>query len=246
VKPQTPIKPYPYIEKDVTFVNASDGTILNGTLTLPDLDNQYPAVILVTGSGQHDRDETIGEHKPFMVIADYLTRNGIAVLRYDDRHLNLPIKKAWTFTSFDFAGDAKSAVDFLSTHENIDQKSIGIMGHSEGGYIAPIVASKDNRVSFIISLAGPGVSGEKIVGNQAKDFSTNDNERCYNDKARNIVRAESDIKVRKKKVKALHKKIFGRFNLKAKLKWYPFLDMIVSNWYKSFIESFPVEYWKKE
>jgi len=147
-RPQEPKRPFPYIEKEVKFTNSADGMVLKGTLTIPDDKKQYPAVILVTGSGAQNRDEEILGHKPFLVIADHLTKAGIAVLRYDDRHFKMPIKKGWSYTTKDFANDAKAAVDFLEQQENIDSSFIGIAGHSEGGVVAPMVASMDSRVAL--------------------------------------------------------------------------------------------------
>ena len=114
-RPQEPKRPFSYIEKEVSFTNNVDGTVLKGTLTLPDTQKKYPAVILVTGSGAQNRDEEILGHKPFLVIADHLTKAGIAVLRYDDRHFKMPVKKGWSYTTKDFAYDAKERSIFLNS-----------------------------------------------------------------------------------------------------------------------------------
>lgn len=169
-RPQHPKKPYPYADEDVTFVNAAaDNIKLAGTLTLPKGDGPFPAVVLVSGSGPQDRDETLLGHKPFLVLADHLTRNGIAVLRYDDRGVGKSAGKHDTATSADFATDAFAAVSYLRGRKEIDSKRVGIMGHSEGGLIAPMVAANHpEEVAFIVLLAGPGVPGDEVLLLQQK------------------------------------------------------------------------------
>ena len=170
-RPQHPKPPYPYRVEDVTFENAGAKVELAGTLTLPKGDGPFTAVVLVTGSGPQDRDETIMEHKPFLVIADHLTRAGYAVLRYDDRGVG---KSKGTFagcTSADFATDAHAAVKFLLTRKEIDPRRVGICGHSEGGLIGPMIAADHpNDVAFLILLAGPGVTGGEILKTQNLDI----------------------------------------------------------------------------
>lgn len=171
-RPQEPTKPYPYYSEDVTFKNTKDDILLSGTLTLPEKEGTYPAVILITGSGPQNRDEELVEHKPFLVISDYLTKNGIAVLRYDDRGVGQSkgdFKKA---TSADFATDVENAIAYLKTRKEINQKKIGLIGHSEGGLIAPIVAAKSEDVSFIVLLAGTGIQGDKLLLMQQELLAT--------------------------------------------------------------------------
>jgi pimeloyl-ACP methyl ester carboxylesterase len=161
-RPQTPHPPYPYRTEDVTFDGAG-GVKLAGTLTMPENGAAFAAVILVAGSGPHDRDETIFGHKPFLLLADYLTRHGIAVLRSDKRGIGKSTGDYRTATSEDFASDTESAVAYLKTRSEIDPKKIGLLGHSEGGLIAPIVAAKDHSVAFIVLMAGPGLRGDEIL-----------------------------------------------------------------------------------
>ena len=168
-RPQEPVKPYPYKEEEVTFRNNVQNFDLAGTLTLPEGPGPFPAVVMITGSGQEDRNETVFAHKPFLVIADYLTRNGIAVLRYDDRGFGESKGNAANATSLSFADDAAAAVTYLLGRPEINPKKIGLAGHSEGGLIAPIVASKNKNIAFIVSLAGPGVSGYDILSKQTRD-----------------------------------------------------------------------------
>jgi hypothetical protein len=168
-RPQEPKAPYPYREEEVTFRNTAEGFDLAGTLTLPEGTGPFPAVVLITGSGQQDRDETIFNHKPFKVIADHLTRDGIAVLRFDDRGVGGSKGNVTGATSLSFAGDAEAAVTFLEGRPEINPKKIGLAGHSEGGFIAPIVASRNGSVAFVISLAGPGVTGYDAIIQQNID-----------------------------------------------------------------------------
>lgn len=162
-RPQEPTKPYPYYSEDITFQNTEANILLSGTLTLPKKDGIFPVVILITGSGPQNRDEEILGHKPFLVISDHLTKNGIGVLRYDDRGVGQSEGDFGTATSADFATDVESAIAYLKTRREIDKKKIGLVGHSEGGLIAPLVASRSKEVGFIVLLAGPGIRGDKLL-----------------------------------------------------------------------------------
>jgi hypothetical protein len=162
-RPQNPIKPYPYYSEEVTFENKKDNITLAGTLTLPQKDGKFPVVVLITGSGPQNRDEELMGHKPFLVLSDYLSRNGIGVLRYDDRGTFESKGNFAKSTTFDFATDVESAVNYLKTRKEVDQKHIGLIGHSEGGIIAPIVAVNDKNVSFIVLMAGTGISGGDLL-----------------------------------------------------------------------------------
>jgi fermentation-respiration switch protein FrsA (DUF1100 family) len=162
-RPQTPKKPYPYAEHDVTVENKAGGVKLAGTLTMPRGDGPFPAVVLLTGSGPQDRDETIFAHKPFLVIADFLTRRGVAVLRLDDRGVGGSTGDTSEATLNDLAGDALAAVAFLKCRKEINAAKIGLVGHSEGGLVAPLAASLSGDVAFIVLLAGTGLPGEEIL-----------------------------------------------------------------------------------
>ncbi len=162
-RPQTPQKPYPYNEEEITFENKSANITLAGSFSYPKGEGKYPAVVMVTGSGAQDRDETIFSHKPFAVIADYFARNGIATLRFDDRGVGKSKGNFASATSEDFATDALAAVEYLKTRKEADQNKIGIAGHSEGGLIAPLVAVNSSDVDFIILLAGTGLPGKDIL-----------------------------------------------------------------------------------
>ncbi|WP_298161260.1 alpha/beta fold hydrolase [Brevundimonas sp.] len=169
-RPQTPVPPFPYAAEDVTFPNSAAGITLTGTLTLPRGEGPFPAVILLTGSGAQDRDETIMGHKPFAVWADALTRRGIAVLRYDDRGMGGSGGGSLDETTADFATDAVAAMDFLRARPDIDAARIGLMGHSEGGATALIAASNGAPAAFIVMIAGPSVSGADILTEQTKQI----------------------------------------------------------------------------
>jgi pimeloyl-ACP methyl ester carboxylesterase len=166
-KPQTPIEPLPYISEEVTISDNSQNKVsLSGTLTLPDSTGIFPAIILIAGSGPNDRDETIFGHKPFYLLSDYLTRNGFAVLRYDKRGVGKSTGDYSKATISDFVTDASNALEYLKSRKGIDSSKIGMLGHSEGGIIAPMVASKSSDVKFLVLLAAPGTKGIEIVLDQ--------------------------------------------------------------------------------
>lgn len=166
-RPQEPKPPYPYAARDVLIHNVAASVTLVGTLTTPPGAGPFPAAVLIAGSGPHDRDETILGHKPFLVLADSLTRRGIAVLRYDKRGIGQSTGDYGQATTQDFADDARAAVTYLKTQPDIDAGRIGLIGHSEGGLIAPMVAAQSHDVSFLVLLAGTGLPGEEIMLRQA-------------------------------------------------------------------------------
>jgi uncharacterized protein len=163
VRLQNPKKPYPYREEEVTIANPKAQISLAGTLTLPSGQGPFPAAILIAGSGPHDRDENVAGHRPFLVLADHLTRKGIAVLRYDKRGIGKSTGNYDQATTEDFANDATAAVDYLKSRKEINSKKIGLIGHSEGGLIAPMIASHSSDVAWIVLLAAPGLKGEQIM-----------------------------------------------------------------------------------
>jgi len=165
-RPQDPVKPYPYIAEDIYFQQEPEGFKLAGTITRPQGDGPYPAVVLVTGSGSQNRDEELLGHRPFLVLADALTRSGIVVLRYDDRGFAESEGDASAATSLDFADDAESAVHYLKSLPYVDAGNIGVLGHSEGAIIAPIVAQRNRDLAFIVLMAGPGVDGVAVLEDQ--------------------------------------------------------------------------------
>jgi pimeloyl-ACP methyl ester carboxylesterase len=166
-RPQDPKKPYPYREEEVSYRNTSAGVTLAGTLTLPASGSPFPAVLLISGSGPEDRNETVFGHHPFWVLADYLTRRGIAVLRVDDRGVGGSTGSTSRSTTEDFAEDVLAGVNFLLNRHEIDSRHIGLIGHSEGGMIAPMAAVRSSDVDFIVLLAAPGLPGDEILYLQA-------------------------------------------------------------------------------
>ncbi len=167
LRPQEPKKPYPYQEEEVVYENKEAAVRLAGTLTIPRQEGPFPAVLLISGSGAQDRDETLLGHRPFLVLADYLTRHGIAVLRVDDRGVGKSGGNFALATSEDFASDVLAGVEYLKSRKEIDPEQIGLIGHSEGGIIAPMVAVQSQDVAFIILMAGTGLTGEEILYLQA-------------------------------------------------------------------------------
>lgn len=168
-RPQEPKPPFPYHAEDVTFTGPG-GITLAGTFTRPDRAGTFPAVLLVSGSGPEDRDETVFNHKPFLVLSDYLTRRGFAVLRVDDRGVGESTGDYATATTEDFAQDALAGVAFLKSRKDVDRAHIGVIGHSEGGIIAPIVATRSKDVAFIVLMAGVGVPMENLLARQSQDI----------------------------------------------------------------------------
>jgi pimeloyl-ACP methyl ester carboxylesterase len=192
-RPQEPKPPFTYRVEEVSIINEGGGFALSGTLTLPYGPGPFPAAVLISGSGPQNRDEELMGHKPFAVIADHLTRNGIAVLRYDDRGTG---KSGGVFagaTSADLSTDAQAAFNFLQSRKEIDKNKTGLIGHSEGGLIAPLLASREPKVAWIVSLAGPGVNGRELMLRQAEEIS------------RAMGNSEEDIQTAKKINEKLYK-----------------------------------------
>ncbi|RMB25777.1 hypothetical protein C8J47_3729 [Sphingomonas sp. PP-F2F-G114-C0414] len=171
-RPQTPRPPFPYRVEEVAYDNAIGGSHLAGTLTLPANKGPFPAVLLITGSGLQDRDETLFGHKPFLVWADALTRRGIAVLRVDDRQTGGSTGDVRSATTADFAGDVEAGLAFLRSRRDVDASRIGLIGHSDGGIIAPIVADRDPALAFIVLLSSPGEPLEQVLLSQKRWLET--------------------------------------------------------------------------
>ncbi len=258
-RPQEPKPPFPYTSEDLTFNNDKFNIKLAGTLTLPKGTGPFKAVIMITGSGAQNRNEELMGHKPFLVIADYLTRNGIAVLRYDDRGVGGSRGNYTESTSADLATDAEAAFDFLKTNPNINPKEIGFVGHSEGGLIAAMVASTNHETGFIVSLAGPGVNGERIILRQTGDIARLSGEKeneiketaAISKKMYAILMKEKDNNKAETKILAL----FRKYQEKKKL---PEKDIESTvnqlkmkfgaksyTWFRYFIMTDPSVYWKK-
>ncbi len=165
IRPQTPKEPFGYIAEEVEYENADKSIHYGATLTKPKDQNSFPTVIIISGSGTQDRDGSMFGHKTYAVLADLLTKQGIAVLRVDDRGAgksNLGNGDPTKLTSKDFAIDVNNSINYLLSRTDIDKNKIGLLGHSEGGMIAPMVAVNNKTVAFLVLLAGPGISGQEI------------------------------------------------------------------------------------
>lgn len=165
-RPQTPKPPFAYRSEEVEYNNSDKSVHFAGTFTYPNTKGSFPTAILITGSGQQDRDETIFEHKPFAVIADYLTKKGFAVLRVDDRGTGKSSGEVMHATSEDFAKDVEAGLSFLKSRPQTDTARLGLIGHSEGGLIAELVAARRKDINFVVLLAGPGVKGAVLLADQ--------------------------------------------------------------------------------
>ncbi len=258
-RPQEPRPPYPYKSEDITFNNSKFNITLAGTLTIPEGKGPFPAAILITGSGPQNRNEELMGHKPFLVIADYLTRHGIAVLRYDDRGVGKSQGNYLSATSADLATDADAAFDFLKEVPDINPGEIGLIGHSEGGLIAPIVASTNHSIAFIVSLAGPGINGEKIIIRQAEDISRlmGISEKMIkenmetNKKLYEVLKKEKDNKLAEEKIIALYREILRKEKKpdeeiqKNVTKLKASFGESSYTWFRYFITTDPSVFWKK-
>jgi uncharacterized protein len=167
-RPQNPVKPYPYRDEDVSYENKVQNVTLAATITIPPGKGPFPGVVLITGSGPQDRDETLLGHKPFLVLSDYLTRHGIVVLRADDRGVGKSTGVFSAATTADFATDTEAGIAYLKTRPEVDPHKIGLIGHSEGGIIAPMIAARNKDVAFIVMMAGTGVPGDQVLVGQGE------------------------------------------------------------------------------
>ena len=258
-RPQEPMEPFPYIVGEYSFRNDIFDIELAGTLTIPEGEGPFKTVIMITGSGPQNRDEELMGHKPFLVIADYLTRNGIAVLRYDDRGVGASEGYYDSATSADLATDVAAAFNFLKTVSVVDTLNIGLIGHSEGGLIAPMVASDNKEVAFIVSLAGPGVNGMDVIIRQSEDISRLmglkqkriDRSMAVNREIYNIILNEPDNETASAKVEE-----YLRGYLKKRLIFKKLVDIQVKAtmasmtpdaiaWLRFFFQTDPYNYWSK-
>jgi pimeloyl-ACP methyl ester carboxylesterase len=258
-RPQKPKSPFPYLSEDVTFKNDKADFNLAGTLTVPEGGGPFPAVVMITGSGSQNRNEEIMGHEPFLVIADYLTRNGIAVLRCDDRGVGQSQGTPLNATSADFATDVEAMFNYLRTRKEIDPKRVGLVGHSEGGLIAPIVAANNPEVAFVVSLAGTGVPGEMILNRQNKDISLASGVEAkevkesisVNKKLFAVLKKESDNTKAETRIAEVYKKALTRAKKspedidKALKQLNASLSPVSYNWFRYFISTDPAVFWQK-
>jgi len=259
-KYQEPTLPYPYYSEDVKFDNSHAGITLSGTLTLPKKEGNFPVLILITGSGPQDKNEEILGHKPFLVIADYLTRKGIGVLRYDDRGVGKSTGNFMTATTLDFAADAECAIDYLKTRKEINSQKIGVVGHSEGGLVAAIAASRTHDIRFVISLAAPGATCIEVGILQAEliaraggiDETTVAKFNKINREIMNIVWKSNDTTLLRSDLIAFHEKYLQEFPAKmlppgqTKEQYFRYqIDMMCTPWYQLLLKTNPAVYFGK-
>ena len=258
-RPQEPKPPFPYRTQEVTFPGTAVGIELAGTLTMPQQEGRYPVAILITGSGPQNRDEELLGHKPFLVLADYLTRHGFAVLRYDDRGVGKSKGDFKTATSFDFANDAEAAFKYVKKLPEIDSAKIGFIGHSEGGLVAPIIASRRIDVAFIVLMAGPGLTGEQILLLQSALISKTEGADARSIKANEKISKDMYMVLKKNKdnVKAAEKlrimiNAFNKKNAKdtsyhamSKEEINAQIESLTSPWFRCFLTLNPESYLSK-
>lgn len=254
VRPQEPNKPYPYDEQEVSYKNAKENVTLTGTLTVPRGEGPFPAVILITGSGGQDRNETVFGHRPFLVLADHLTRKGIAVLRVDDRGIGGSGPASPGDTSENYAADVLAGVDFLKTGKKIDPKRIGLVGHSEGGMIAPMAAARSRDIRYIVLLAGLGQTGADVVYAQthllndtagAHPFLTAETIKALKS-AVSILKSEPDNKLARQQIENALTERIGRMSEAEKKIFAPAassiraqIPMYLSAWFRYFVRFDP-------
>jgi len=246
-RPQEPKPPYPYQEEIVKYPTPNADVSLAGTLTLPRSEKPCPAVILIAGSGPMDRNETIFGHSPLWVLADHLTRQGIAVLRADKRGIGASTGNFGLATTEDFFQDVLAGIAYLKTRKEIDSQKIGLIGHSEGGIIAPMVAANSKDVAFIVMLAGPAVKGQQIMCEQIAAVSRSlgmsqdviEEQLSFQKKLFSIIKKEPDLAAAEKKLHALIEKyvealpddqkesVAGAFQMEIK--------QLNTNWFRYFL-----------
>ena len=225
-RPQNPKAPYSYAREEVKFENLQNSFYLAGTITLPKDKNNVPAIVLVSGSGPQNRDEEIMGHRPFWVLADYLTNLGYAVLRYDDRGTFDSEGDFSAATTLDFAGDASAAVYYLKKRPEVDSTKIVVVGHSEGGLIANILGASIPSLSGIVSLAGTSIRGDSILRIQTKLIaeSTGGNgaqqklTHSYNNAIWDAAIASANIKEFEKELSSISKDFIKKFRKKNLIK----------------------------
>jgi uncharacterized protein len=257
---QEPKPPYPYISEDIAFENTTDGIRISGTLTYPKDGHSFATIILISDTGPQDRNESFFNHKPFLTIADFLTRNGFAVLRYDDRSFSGPTGKIDNSTSMDFASDVESAVEYLKTRNEIDSTKIGLIGHGEGGMITAIVAGKNRNIAFIISLAGIGLPGDELLPLQIKLISEAEGEKpekikknfLLNKKLFSFAKTQKDSVTLKKRITRILTDYYNSLNDNDKFQIYDlnlFIDQqiktLTGSWMKLYLQLNPGQLFEK-
>lgn len=259
-RPQEPKPPFPYNSEDVRFFNEKDSLNLAGTLTYPKEGEKFPAVVLISGSGAQNRDEEIFGHKPFLVISDVLTKNGFAVLRFDDRGVGESEGDHSIATTYDFAEDVKSAVKFLKSRKEINKDKIGLIGHSEGAIISAMVASTSDEISFVVLMAGAGVPGDSILYLQTELIyrAEGQSEEKISEilkglrEVYSILKSDSDEKVIKEKIRKKYQEQFEKMSDEEKKQYgdlNTYIEMEIrittSPWFREFLKLNPKSFLEK-
>ncbi|TXI89762.1 MAG: alpha/beta hydrolase [Burkholderiaceae bacterium] len=237
-----------YINSDVQFTGLDSSMSLAGTMCLPNGKGPFPAAVLVHGSGPHTRHEELFGHQIFTVIADHLCKQGIAVLRYDKRGVGASKGVYKTATSLDFADDAQAAVNFLRLQPQIDAKRVGIIGHSEGGMIAPVVASRDPQLGFVILMGGPGIAIDQLMLEQVRDgmkaegaVEAGEQQAKRYRKVYELMLAEKDVETLRTKLRELMMSEANAIEKSVQLE----IDQLTSPWFLTFIRFQPQQYLSK-
>lgn len=256
-RPQLPVPPYPYATEEVSIQNPNTGVTLAGTLTIPRGRGPHPAILLISGSGPQNRDEEIAGHKPFLVLADFLTRNGIATLRYDDRGVAGSSGAFEGATTVDFMHDAKAAFQYLLAQGRIDRNRCGLVGHSEGGMIAQMMAASQKEVRFIVLLAAPGIPTHELMLTQARLIAraqgASENEIKISGESNSaifdILRKENDLDVARKLVniemERLAENLSGQDTARKSMLTEQLIsgvESVFTPWFLFFINYDPAEY----
>lgn len=263
LRPQDPVD-FPYEREDVKFHNQKDDIDLAGTLTYPSNVNFDKIVILISGSGPQNRDEELApfNHRPFLVLSDYLTRQGIGVLRFDDRGVHESEGTQEGATSMDFAGDVESAVSFIKSRKDLKDKKVGLVGHSEGGIIASIVASRNQDIDFITLLAGPGTTSDQLLLDQGQligkaegapqeilDANYKITKKVYNHILENDELNKDDLKIEVTKIFHDNLNIFPKDMLEAIGDKDAFVqghvNAVMNDWFLYFLKCNPADYLAK-
>jgi alpha/beta superfamily hydrolase len=245
-RPQTPKRPYPYHEEEVEFENEEADILLAGTFFKPKDKTDFPTVIVISGSGAQNRDFDIAGHKIYLVLADYLVKQGIAVLRYDERGVGASEGFFSFATTADLASDVKAAIRYLQNREDVNEEKIGLIGHSEGGIIAPMLAAEMEDVRYIAMLAGPGVGSDTLILQQTEAiYRLQEDDQQKIDSVLNIssqlytaVKNIDDIPMLRDSLLA----IFQANSEGTELQFNQQIAGLMSPWYRYFIKVVPATY----
>ncbi len=258
-RPQHPKPPFDYSEISIAFKNEKEGIQLKGLITKPNGEGPFPAVVLVTGSGPQDRDSEIFGHKPFLVIADYLTKQGIVVLRYDERGVGESEGQFSSATSLDFKDDALFALEYLRRQAFVDNQRVGVMGHSEGGLIAWLIGSEQSKVDFLIAMAPPVVPIPDLMLRQTEDISRSsgspkelvDQQISINKKFYDLIINSKNSDDAISKIPELVEKIMAGYGLEKEIleqqanSLSSTFEKSINPWFYNFIKTNPEEYISK-